>query len=69
MQRNRQTENASIEKEKADDADKGIAVFKIEFGFWGNEWRNDGGIDNEVEHDEVSPVGGEERFHAEIRRS
>ena len=68
MQRNRQPENTSIEKEKADNADKGVAVFKIEFGSRRHEWRNDRRIDREVEHGEVSPVGREERFHAEIRR-
>ena len=65
MQRDGQPEKASIEKKKADDADKCFAVFEIDFGSRRNERRDDLWIDNEVEHGEVSPVGGEKWTHAE----
>ena len=63
MQRNGQTENASIEKEETDDADKGVAAFVIEFSSRRNEWRNDRRIDNEIEHGEIAPIGGKKRAH------
>jgi hypothetical protein len=54
---------ARVEKEQADDADEGFAVFVIDLGARRNEWRENPRIDDKIEHGEVAPVGGEERLH------
>ena len=63
MQRNGQTEKARIEKEKSDDADKGLAVFVIDLGAGRDERRENLRVDNEVEQCEVTPIGSEKRLH------
>src|SRR5205085_3940871 len=59
MERDRQSEQAGVEKKKAHDAEKCFPVFEIDFSPRRNQRRNDLWIDKEVGHGHVSPVGGE----------
>src|SRR4030095_14254321 len=63
MQRDRKTEKASIEKQKSDDAHERLAVFIIDLGASGNERFNQGGVDNIIQHRQVTPVSGEKGLH------
>ena len=70
MERNWQTEEARVEKQKPDYAQKRFTVFEIDLSSWRNERREDLRIDCEIEHGEISPIRGEQRSHGEtIRRS
>lgn len=64
MQRDGQSEQARVEKKKADYAEKCLPIFEIDFSSRRDERRDDLRIDNEVEHGEIPPVGGEKRAHA-----
>ena len=54
-------DNRMIEEE-ADDAEVGFVVVEIELGAGGHMWREDFGIDGEVEHGQVTPVRGQKRL-------
>ena len=62
---NRKSKQARVEKEKADNTDKCIAIFVIEFRSWRHQRRDNRRIDNEIEYGEIPPIGGEEWLHAE----
>jgi hypothetical protein len=64
MQRDRKTEKAGIEKKESDNADEGFAILKIDLGASWNERFKQSGIDDIIQHRQVTPVGGKERFHA-----
>lgn len=65
MQWNRKSKQARVEEEKADDTDKCVAIFVIEFRSWRHQRRDNRRIDNEIEYGEIPPIGGEEWLHAE----
>src|SRR5439155_1075705 len=50
MQRDGQSEQAGVEKKKADHAEKCLPIFEIDFSPRRNQWRNDLRIDNKIEH-------------------
>src|SRR6059036_2749893 len=54
MQRDRKTEKTSIEKQKSDNADERLAVFIIDLGARRNERFNQGGIDDVIQHRQIT---------------
>jgi hypothetical protein len=64
MQRDRKTEKTCIEKEKSDNADKRLAAFIINLGARGYERFNQSGVDDVIQHRQITPVSGKKWFHA-----
>ena len=64
VKRNRKSEQAGVEKEKANDTDKCVAIFIIQFRSWRYQRRDNRRIDDEIEYGEIPPIGGKEWLHA-----
>jgi hypothetical protein len=69
MQRDRKTEKTGIEKQKSDNADERLAVFIIDLRSDRNERFNQRGMDDVIQHRQVTPVSREKWLHIEVRRS
>jgi hypothetical protein len=69
MQWDRKTENTGIEEEKSDNAEERLAVFVIDLSSGRNERFNQSGIDEIIQHHQVTPVSGKKWLHVEVRRS
>src|SRR5690349_10087487 len=65
MERDWQPKQPRVKKQKADDAYKCFAVFKVDLSSGRNQGRDDLWIDHKVEHREISPVRGEKWSHRE----
>jgi len=64
MQRDRKTQETGIEKEKSDNANERLAVFIIDLGAGRNQRFNQNRIDDVIQYRQITPVSGEEWFHA-----
>jgi hypothetical protein len=60
VERDGDAAEAGVEEAEADEADEGAVVEEVEGGAGGDEGEEEGGVDFEVEHEEVAPFGGEE---------
>jgi hypothetical protein len=66
MQRDRKTEKTGIEKEKSDNADKCLTIFMIDLRAGRNERFNQSGIDEVIQHRQVTPVSGKKWLHVAV---
>src|SRR6267143_5744016 len=69
MQRDRKTQKTGVEEEKSDKADERLAVFIIDLRSDRNERFNQRGMDDVIQHRQITPVSREKLSHIEVRRS
>src|SRR6266581_3271522 len=66
MQRNWKAEQARVEKEKANNTQKRLAIFVVDFSASRNKGREQARIDDVIQHRKVTPVSSEKWLHVKI---